>query len=145
MLALSKTPLAKLFKEALQQKKLPVIAKERRVQDEPCILKSNTDEDTIEQEMVTASLETAPEYMIDMCSQLQNLRLEDVEQRLDVGDVPVNNCLNIDSLIYKCIHTAASMVRDYEPDTPRKVKRISTLLKLFEVKKGRYIYIYIYI
>ena len=48
-------------------------------------------------------------------------------------------CLDVDSLIRKCIHKAAAMVKDYEPDTDRKTKRVQMLLKLLNTSAGNMI------
>ena len=45
-------------------------------------------------------------------------------------------CLDVDNLVYRCIHKAAAMVKDYEADIERKTGRVPILLQLLSRKRG---------
>jgi len=44
--------------------------------------------------------------------------------------------LDVDKLLYRCIHKAAAVLRDYEADRARKTERVSILLRLFQRQQG---------
>jgi hypothetical protein len=80
--------------------------------------------------------------MVDAGFQAMNLRqardcLErgSVRQRRGSGDAAAA-CLDIDALMHRCIHKAAAMLKDYEPDTNRKTERVQILIKLLHTTPG---------